>query len=70
MFGGDTNVFVATMSNIMMNSSWKWKKTMREFVMNTIRYLEEYYRRRNSESEFAANKKLFGWSIARRGRSG
>jgi transposase len=63
---GDARVFVIPKSNATLNGSWKWKETMKEFVTNTIRHLEQYHRRSNSESGFAADKKMFGWSIAQR----
>jgi transposase len=57
-------VFVIPKSNATVKGSWKWKETMKEFVTNTIRYLGQYYRRESSESGFAADKKMLGWSIA------
>ncbi len=39
---------------------------MIDFVRNTMKYLEQFYRRENSEPGFAADKKMLGWSIARR----
>jgi transposase len=65
-FGRDAKVFVVPKSNATLNGSWKWKETMKEFVTNTIRYLEQYHLRSNSESGFSADKKMFGWSIAQR----
>jgi hypothetical protein len=45
---GGAKVFVIPKSNATMNGSWKWKETMKEFVTNTIQYLEQYYKRGNS----------------------
>ena len=39
---------------------------MKEFVENTMSYLEEYHKRSNSESGFAADKKMLGWNVAQR----
>lgn len=39
---------------------------MREFVQDTIEYLEQHHQKSNSEAGFAADKKLFGWEIAQR----
>jgi len=63
---GDARVFVIPKKNATLNGSWKWKETMIEFVTNPMKYLEHYYRRENSESGFAADKKMLGWSIAQR----
>ncbi|MHB8567572.1 MAG: ISNCY-like element ISFac3 family transposase [Nitrososphaerales archaeon] len=61
-----TKVFVIPKKNTTLNGSWKWKETMIEFVTNTMQYLEEYHKRSNSESGFAADKKMLGWGIAQR----
>ncbi len=63
---GDAKVFLIPKSNSTLNGSWKWKETMIEFVRNTMRYLEQYHQRSNSESGFAADKKMFGWGTAQR----
>ncbi len=52
--------------NATLRGSWKWKRTMREFVDNTHVYLEEYYLRNNSESGFSADKRWFGWKVEQR----
>jgi transposase len=63
---GDTRVFVIPKRNATLNGSQKWKDTMRDFVQNTMPYLEQYHQRSNSESGFAADKKMLGWNIAQR----
>ena len=62
----NTKVFVIPKKNSTLNGSKKWKDTMREFVENTIPYLEEYHQRSNSESGFAADKKMLGWNVAQK----
>ena len=63
---GKTKVFVIPKKNSTMNGSLKWKKTMKNFIENTMPYLEEYHQRSNSESGFAADKKMLGWGVAQR----
>ena len=63
---GDTKVFVIPKKNATLNGSQKWKDTMKEFVENTISYLEQYHQRSNSESGFAADKKMLGWNVAQK----
>ena len=63
---GNTRVYVIPKKNVTLNGSQKWKNTMKEFVENTMPYLEEYHQRSNSESGFAADKKMLGWNIAQR----
>jgi transposase len=47
---GNTKVFVIPKRNATLNGSQKWKDTMKEFVENTMNYLEQYHQRSNSES--------------------
>ena len=57
LFGG--KVYIIPKSDTL-NGSQKWKDTMREFVQNTMEYLEQYHQRSNSEVGFAADKKMLG----------
>ena len=61
-----TKVFVMPKKNSTLNGSLKWKNSMKDFVLNTMPYLEEYHQRSNSESGFAADKKMLGWNIAQK----
>ncbi len=63
---GNTKVFVMPKKNSTLNGSLKWKNTMKEFVEDTMNYLEQYHQRSNSESGFAADKKMLGWNIAQK----
>ncbi len=49
-FGGETRVYVMPKRNSTLKGSQKWKDTMKEFIKDTMGYLEEYHRRSNSES--------------------
>jgi transposase len=57
---GDTKVYVIPKKNVTLNGSRKWKHTMKEFVENTMKYLEQYHQRSNSESGFAADRRILG----------
>lgn len=63
---GDTKVYIIPKKNASVSGSLKWKKTMEEFVRNTLPYLEEYYKRENSESGFSQDKRWFGWKVEQR----
>jgi len=65
-FDDATKFFLIPRKNSTLNGSWRWKEAMIEFVKNTMKYLEGYHQRSNSEAGFAADKKMFGWSIAQR----
>jgi len=62
----DTPVYVIPKKNATLNGSWKWKRTMIDFVNNTKEYLEQYYKRENSECGWSMDKRRFGWGIAQR----
>lgn len=51
---GDTMVFVIPKKNVTLNGPQKWKSTMKQFVGDAMKYLEQYYQRSNSESRFVA----------------
>ena len=63
-FGG--RVYIMPKRNATLKGSQKWKDTMKEFVTNTMGYLEQYHLRSNSEAGFAADKKMLGWGVAQR----
>ena len=63
---GETKVYIIPRKNSTLRGSWKWKRTMKEFVTDTRNYLKEYYRREISESEFSVDKRWFGWKIEQR----
>jgi len=62
LFGG--KVYIIPKSDTL-NGSQKWKDTMKEFVQNTMEYLEQYHQRSNSEAGFATDKKMLGWDKRR-----
>lgn len=59
----DAKVYVIPRKNATFRGSRKWKRTMAEFVNNTLPYLGQYYLRNNSEAGFSADKRWFGWKI-------
>ncbi|AGO60105.1 ISNCY-like element ISFac3 family transposase [Ferroplasma acidarmanus] len=63
---GDTKVYIIPKKNSTLHGSHKWKSIIREFLNDTMNYLEKYHKRSNSESGFAADKKMLGWNMAQR----
>lgn len=63
---GDAKVYVIPKSNATARGSVAWKASMGAFVEATKEYLEEYYRRNNSESGFSTDKRGLGWTIPQR----
>ena len=63
---GNMKVFIIPKKNSILNGLMKWKDTMKDFVENTMQYLEEYHQSSNSASWFVAGKKKLGWNTAQR----
>ena len=61
-----TKVYLIPKKNATLNGSAKWKSLMREFLLETVPYLEQYHKRSNSESGFSADKKMLGWNVAQK----
>jgi transposase len=59
----DSKVFIIPRKDCTLMNGAKWTETLGNFLCNTIEYLEEYFKRNNSESGWSADKKLFGWRI-------
>lgn len=62
----DSKVYIIPKKNAALSNGFKWHETLKEFLLNTTQYLEEYFKRNNSESQFASDKKLFGWRISQK----
>jgi transposase len=63
---GKTKVYIIPRKDAILKGSWKWKRTMFEFVEETLSYLGHYYQRESSENGWSVDKRRFGWDIAQR----
>jgi transposase len=59
----DSKVYIIPREDAKLGHGIHWYETMKSFVDNTLNYLEEYYKRENSESGWSADKKMFGWNV-------
>lgn len=59
----NSKVYIIPKKNAKLGHGIHWYETMKSFVQDTINYLEEYYKRENSESGWSADKKMFGWNV-------
>lgn len=62
----ESKVYIIPRKNVGLMNGFKWCETLKDFLLNTIKYLEEYFQRNNSESQFSADKKMFGWKVAQK----
>jgi transposase len=61
-----TKTYLIPRKNSTLNGSVEWKSMMKDFLLNTVPYLEQYHQRSNSESGFTADKKMLGQNVAQR----
>ena len=62
----ETKVYIIPKKNAKLGHGIQWYATMKSFVDDTMNYLEEYFKRNNSESGWASDKKMFGWRISQK----
>lgn len=62
----ESKVFIIPRKNVELLNGFRWTETLRDFTFNTMNYLEEYFKRNNSESQWSADKKMFGWKISQK----
>jgi len=59
----DSRFYVIPRKDSKPRGGTEWLNAMRSFVWDTMKHLEEYFQRNNSESAFGADKKMFGWRV-------
>jgi len=62
----ESKVYIIPKKKVKLKHGAKWTATMGEFLSDTMKYLEEYFKRNNSESGWASDKKMFGWKISQK----
>ena len=63
---GKIELYLLPKSNATVEGPWEWKRMLFRFVTNVKKYLEDYYRRNQSESCFAEDKKRVGWRLGQK----
>jgi transposase len=66
LFGKGVKIYLIPKKNATIKGTWKWKEILIEFVNDTNGYLEEYFKRNQSESGFSQDKRRFGWKISQK----
>jgi len=56
-------IYFIPKKNVTMQNGLFWNERLTEFVDDTFVYLKEYFKRNNSESAFAVDKRFLGWKI-------
>ena len=60
---GKLDLYLIPKSNATVEGPWQWKRMLFRFVTDVKKYLEDYYRRNQSESCFAEDKRREGWRL-------
>ena len=63
---GESKVYIIPKKTVNLEHGAKWTERMGRFLCDTIKYIEEYFKRNNSESGWASDKKMFGWKISQK----
>lgn len=63
---GKLDLYLIPKSNATVEGPWEWKRMLFRFVKDVKKYLENYYRRNQSESCFAEDKKRTGWKLGQK----
>ena len=62
-FDPNTKIYIIPKDNATIKGSPEWKSILRRFVTDIFSYLQEYYKRNNSEAGFSVDKRICGWKI-------
>jgi transposase len=63
---GDLKVYLIPKINSTVRGTSQWSEMMKKFIKNTMKYLHEYYKRNQSESNFAEDKRRIGWKLGQK----
>lgn len=63
---GKIDLYLIPKSNATVEGPWQWKRMLFRFITDVKTYLQEYYRRNQSESCFAEDKRRTGWNLGQK----
>jgi len=63
---GKVRFYIIPKKNATVKGSWEWKRMLHQFVQDTQGFLKEYFKRNQSESGFAEDKKRTGWRLGQK----
>jgi transposase len=63
---GKVQLFFVPKSNATVRGPWEWKRMLYYFTTDPISYLEEYFKRNQSESGIAEDKRRIGWKLGQK----
>lgn len=63
---GNVRLYFIPKKNATVKGPWEWKRMLYYFVTDPVMYLEEYFKRNQSESGIAEDKKRIGWKLGQK----
>ena len=63
---GKVELYFVPKINATVRGPWEWKKMLYRFVTDPVSYLEEYFKRNQSESGISEDKKRVGWKLGQK----
>ena len=63
---GKVELYFIPKKNATVKGPWEWKRMLYYFVTDPVTYLEEYFKRNQSESGIAEDKKRTGWKLGQK----
>lgn len=63
---GNVRLYFIPKANATVKGPWEWKRMLYRFVTDPVVYLEEYFKRNQSESGIAEDKRRIGWKLGQK----
>lgn len=63
---GKVRLYFIPKKNATVKGPWEWKRMLYRFAKDPVEYLEEYFKRNQSESGIAEDKKRIGWRLGQK----
>lgn len=63
---GKVKFYIIPKKNATIKGSWEWKRMLYRFVNDTEAFLKEYFKRNQTESGIAEDKKRTGWRLGQK----
>src|SRR3989338_1786840 len=63
---GKARLYFIPKTNATVKGPWEWKRMLYCFVTDPVTYLEQYFKRNQSESGISEDKKRIGWKLGQK----
>ena len=63
---GKVRLYFIPKANATVKGPWEWKRMLYCFITDPVAYLEQYFKRNQSESGISEDKKRIGWKLGQK----